>query len=69
VVSLSHYHYCRLYAEQAYVKIGLLQHSLEANVQLSGVDCKKLFILEDRYYLSVNQDDLLTVRIMSQFKL
>jgi len=25
VVPLSHYHYCRLYAEQAYVRIGLLQ--------------------------------------------
>jgi len=38
-------------------------------VSLTGVDCKKLFSLEDRYYLSVGQDDLLTVRVMSQFKL
>lgn len=69
VVPLSHYHYCRLYAEKAYVRIGLLQFNLEAKVELSSVDCRKLFSLEGRYYLSVAQDELLTVRIMSQFKL
>jgi len=69
VVPLSHYHYCRLYSEQTYVRIGLLQQNLEATVSLVGVDSKKLFSLEDRYYLSVSQDDLLTVRVMSQFKL
>jgi hypothetical protein len=68
-VPLSHYHYCRLYSEKAYVRIGLLQQNLEATITLPGVDCKKLFSLEDRYYLSIGQDDLLTVRIMSQFKL
>ena len=38
-------------------------------MSLFNVDCKKLFSLEDRYFLSVNQDDLLTIRVMSQFKL
>jgi hypothetical protein len=58
-----------LYGEQAYIRVGLLQQSLEATIKLGGLDCEKLISLEHKYYLSIGHNGILTFRIMSQFKL
>jgi hypothetical protein len=58
-----------MFGQSAHIRVALLEESVEANIPLSTIDCKKLINLENRYYVSLGVDGGLSIRMMSQFKL